>query len=438
MIAAQDVERVKSAVGQAFPHRTPAWNQTNDRSSISHFAYGYGDPNPLWHSRGYGATTRWHDQIAPPTYLIAAGIDALARYPGRSERVSLGGLFRGTNRLHVTSNWEWFLPIFPGDDVFRSGRVLSGIRQRRANGDRAVEQIYEVGFINQAGSVVATQSESYLNLSPRPPASDRPKAGQDGSGNGRLGRYSPEDLDRIDQAYQSEWPRGADPRFWEDVEAGQELSAVVKGPMTVVDVVSMHQGMGWGGMPVGPFRFGWYGRQSSPGYYELDERGVYQVIQRVHWDHEYALSHGFPAPYDYGLMRACWLSQAVTHWMGDNAWLWRLSVSYRGLNLLGDTHWVAGKVAETKLLAGHTVARLDLQAVNQTGTATTTGSALVILPSREGYSLRLPHPAPAREKEILSRFDLSRPYSRGSGSDPAGSTLPVPVVDGRNAQTERS
>jgi acyl dehydratase len=434
-IPPEDVTRARSAIGQPFPHRTPAWNQSNDRTSLSHFAFGIGDTNPLWHSAEYGRTTRWNDQIAPPTYLISAGVDALARYPAADERVSLRGLFRHTIRLHIRSEWEWFLPVFPKDDIFRSGRVLTSVSERRVRGRLAVAQTYQTNFINHAGSVVAQQKETFINLVRRPTSAGGDGASGQESSSG-LSTYNAEDRLRIDQAYEREQITGADTPLWEDVHAGAPVPTIVKGPLTAVDIVSMHQGMGWGGMPVGPLRFGWYGRQASPGYYELDESGVYQAIQRVHWDRDYARRQGFPAPYDYGVMRACWVAQAITNWMGDDGWLWTLSVDYTGLNPMGSTQWLGGEVAQTATVKGHRVARLHVRAKNEHGAITTTAVATVILPSRSEETVRLPRPTPARESQTLSQFAFKRPYLRGSGWSRNGESLPVPAVERRKTSID--
>ncbi|MFC3242419.1 MaoC family dehydratase N-terminal domain-containing protein [Gordonia humi] len=38
-----------------------------------HFAYGYGDANPLWFDPEYAATTRWGGIIAPPNFSLHNG-----------------------------------------------------------------------------------------------------------------------------------------------------------------------------------------------------------------------------------------------------------------------------------------------------------------------------------------------------------------------------
>ena len=49
--------------------------------------------------------------------------------------------------------------------------------------------------------------------------------------------------------------------------------------------------------------------------------------QRCHWDDEWAQRMGHPAAYDYGVMRTNWMAHLVTDWMGDDAWIWKVSAA---------------------------------------------------------------------------------------------------------------
>ena len=58
--------------------------------------------------------------------------------------------------------------------------------------------------------------------------------------------YSPEDIARIDEDYAAEERRGPQERWWEEVAVGDELPPVVKGALTVLDLISFHMAAGWG------------------------------------------------------------------------------------------------------------------------------------------------------------------------------------------------
>ena len=62
--------------------------------------------------------------------------------------------------------------------------------------------------------------------------------------------YTDADYARIDEIYASEGPRGAEPRYWEDVTVGDALPPMVKGPLTVTEIIAFHAG-GYGFVPYG-------------------------------------------------------------------------------------------------------------------------------------------------------------------------------------------
>jgi hypothetical protein len=206
--------------------------------------------------------------------------------------------------------------------------------------------------------------------------------------------YADDQLQEIDDAYASEPARrrGAEPRWWEDVEEGDELGPLVKGPLRVTDMVCWHVGMGMGLYGVKPLRLGYQQRQRVPRFFRPDDLNVPDVQQRVHWDAEWAHGAGNPAIYDYGRMRETWLIHLCTDWMGDDAWLWKLDCQFRRFNYVGDTHWMRGRVVRKALADDRPVVELDLRGENQRRETTTPGHATILLPSREHGSVRLPDP----------------------------------------------
>ena len=133
--------------------------------------------------------------------------------------------------------------------------------------------------------------------------------------------YTDEQIAEIEAHYAAESPRGAEPRWWEDVAEGDVVGPMVKGPLTVTDIVCWHAGMGMGLYGVKPLRLGWQNRQRIPRFFHRDEHNIPDVMQRVHWDPTYARRSGNPTTFDYGRMRETWLIHLCTDWMGDDAWL---------------------------------------------------------------------------------------------------------------------
>jgi acyl dehydratase len=170
------------------------------------------------------------------------------------------------------------------------------------------------------------------------------------------------------------------------------MTPVAKGPLTMVDVIAMHMGLGLSSSGIGPLRFNWRQRTRMPAFYAADRYGVPDVVQRVHWDHERATELGLPTSYDYGQMRTSWLMHLVTNWMGDDAWLWKLDCQSRAFNFMGDTTICSGKVTAKRVEGPHRLVELALAGTNQRGEVTAPGSATVILPSREAGPVMLPTP----------------------------------------------
>lgn len=127
-----------------------------------------------------------------------------------------------------------------------------------------------------------------------------------------------------------------------------------------------------------------------------------------------AAQRGMPAPFDNSLMRFAWIIPMLTDWMGDDAFLRRLTIE-TGLPLIyGDTTWYRAVIARDDIDPGSKVRHLELyiSGVNQLGQTTTTGSATLELPVEE---------SPHRERPSDTR-------TRGA------QTLPAPVLDRIEAQ----
>ena len=77
-ITPADIERARSQIGIPQYERNPVFNRVASSDTISHFAFGIGDDNPLWHDAEYGRTTRWRGQIASPLYATTIGLDDTA------------------------------------------------------------------------------------------------------------------------------------------------------------------------------------------------------------------------------------------------------------------------------------------------------------------------------------------------------------------------
>jgi hypothetical protein len=225
--------------------------------------------------------------------------------------------------------------------------------------------------------------------------------------------YTDEQIAEIDAQYEREQPRGAEPRWFEDVHEGAEVGPMVKGPLTVTDMVCWHAGMGMGLYGVRPLRLGHDNRMRIPRFFHRDDLNIPDVMQRVHWDTEFARRSGNPTTFDYGRMRETWLIHLCTDWMGDDAWLWKLDCEFRRFNYVGDTQWLRGRVTRKYVADGERPAvDVELEAVNQRGEMTTPGHATILLPSHEHGPVRLPDPPGAATDLQSALTAISEEFSR--------------------------
>ena len=81
-------------------------------------------------------------------------------------------------------------------------------------------------------------------------------------------------------------------------------------------------------------------------------------------------------------------------------------MQHRKFNFAGDTNWLLGRVASKERTAEGATVTLDIHIENQRGLVLTSGSAVVLLPSRETGPVTLPTP-PHDEPMGLLRHEVA-------------------------------
>jgi acyl dehydratase len=371
-----------------------------------------GDDNPLYCEPEYAAKTRWGGLILHPAFVggdTLIGIDEVEAVPQDKLALMRGDPLRGVHAFYSSGVREWWRPLRPGREVFRRNAVVGVLDKSSGFARRSVHE-WSANVFGDAGGALAAQYR--LMIRTERESARREKKYEDQ----RPEPYTPEQLAAIDAQYAAEKPRAAEPRWWEDVGEGDALGTLVKGPLSVTDIVCWHVGVGMGYYGVRALRLGYQNRQRIPGFYQRDALNVPDQMMRVHWDDDWAKRAGAPTRYDYGRMRECWLVHLCTDWMGDDAWLWKLECQLRRFNFVGDTQWVRGRVTRKYLALGARPAvDVELWAENQRGQVTTPGSATVLLPSREHGPVRLPDP-PGGARDLQGVLDaLAERFAREGG-----------------------
>ena len=404
VITDQRIAHLRRRIGVAQPHPQPPHYRFPNEDAFRAVAEAYGDDNPLWCDADYASGTRWEGAIAPPhlvggdTLIGENEVDGLD--PATRELLT-GDPLRGAHAFYSGSFREWWAPLRAGTRVTRRN-ALVGVHDKTSRfAARAVHEWTAEVFAALEGPVLGAQYRLMIRT-------EREKARSSGKYDDTpIVPYGDAELAAIDAVYAAEPTRrqGAQVRWWEDVDVGDDVGPLVKGPLRVTDIVCWHAGMGMGLYGVKPLRLGFQQRQRMPRFFRPDDLNIPDVQQRVHWDADWARRAGNPAIYDYGRMRETWLIHLCTDWMGDDAWLWKLDCEFRRFNYVGDTHWMRGRVVGKYVAeeAGPAV-DLDIWGENQRGEVTTPGHASVLLPSREHGPVMLP-PVPGGSTTCQATLD---------------------------------
>ncbi|MFI7667591.1 MaoC family dehydratase N-terminal domain-containing protein [Nocardia sp. NPDC049526] len=395
----QAIERSRRRLGIPNPQRNPPHNFQVTWDGVRHFAFGYGDDNPLYCDPDYAAQTRWGSLIAPPTFLYTMGEDAAPKPDAETKALLKGDPFAGLGSYQAVMEFEWWQPLRLGD----RSRVLQtqvGVQPKRSSfGGRTAHVTQDYLYTNGSGEMHAVRRGTWINAE-RHTSSKRAKEKLEQT------PYTPAQLAEIDAAYAAETRRGAEPRYWEDVAVGEVVQPKVKGPLTTTDVVVWHLGWGMQLTPPGAFKIAANIRRKAPGLYPANGLNIPDTVQRLHWEPARAQELGLPNSYDYGGMRETWLCHLLTDWVGDDGWLWKLRCEHRKFNYIGDTTWVRGTVVDKRQVDGRNEIHLEVRCENQRGEITTPGTAVVLLPTRD-RAVELPAP-PAPDLDGMVAHELAR------------------------------
>src|ERR1700744_5805154 len=101
--------------------------------------------------------------------------------------------------------------------------------------------------------------------------------------------------------------------YFEDIEVGQDIPGLSKGPMTTAHIMRWSAAM--------------------------------ENWHRIHYDWRYATEHDkLPDVVVNGSWKQPVILQLVSDWRGESGWPWKVRFQFRGMNLPNDTLTAWGKV----------------------------------------------------------------------------------------------
>ena len=338
---------VKAYVGhQSRPHtnRFPI-----SEEMIFELADAIEDPNPLFLDAVYARNSRFGGLLCPQ---LAAWKDWAPRidYFGAAQdshfQVPLPFKSYGFNG---GSKWTFHRPVRVGDLITKTEKIVD-ISERPGRTGHLVFIAREITQSNQKGEALLTiRHTSIFRKRPETEVEDKPEL----SGPVNLPRMSPPERGEVvEKQVWSAPPQ----RTFDQVNVGDEITPVVKGPMTTGHLVR------WA---------------SANGNYA-----------RIHWDLPYAmLRQGLPNVVVNGSLKNEYLYILLQRFAGEAGWVREMYLEHRGQDHPGDTLIITGKVTEKTERDGFGYVKCEIALRNERG-QTSQGWAQVVVP-KKGQSLPL-------------------------------------------------
>ena len=349
------------------PLRRAQHNRLVSRPAVQRWAKSIGDRNPLWLNSDYSVDSGGLGQtVAPPCWLYSVDDTCIApKLPG-------------CHVLYGGTDWEFYRWVRLGEHISARCR-LTGVQEKEGRFcGPMVLQTGETEFFDQEGQAVA-KAVSRVMRTPRQAAVETGKYRD-----WRKHIYSPEESRAIEDAYDAEEIRGSRPRYWQEVEAGEVLQPIVRGPLTSEEIIQFICAT----RPSLGFKSFLRHRRRHPDAAFLDsETGSWESWEASLVRDEVARMFGFPFAHDAGIDRISWVGNLITNWMGDLGFLRSLSVNLTLPNVYGDTTWCRGRVGRVYREEDRNLVELELWCENQREQRTASGAATVALPSKPSASI---------------------------------------------------
>lgn len=361
-ITPEGIKAMQDKIGVSLRPRT-RYNRSSAYDSVSHYCIGIGDDNPLWIDEEHGQKSKLGFNLAPPSFLYSIAMTV----------VQMG--MPGVHGFHAGTRWKFFRPI-PHDQRILLHVWLDEVTEQPSKlAGRSVATYFSTVFFTPDEDLIAHSRSVTFRM----------ERGATRSGNSgktlELANWTPDQLRDIEAQYEREKIRGATPRYWEDVQVGDAIDPIIKGPLCMSDMIAYYAGAMVAPTPAHGLAVKDL-RKHPNWWFRNPENGGLEPIIRVHENIAAAQAAGVAAPYDVGVQRQSWLMHLVTNWMGDDAFMLQNSGNFRAFNYFGDLTTFNGEVVRKFVENDDYCVELEVRGTNQRGQVSIPGTAVVALPSR--------------------------------------------------------
>jgi acyl dehydratase len=344
------------------PIRVEQWNYEATRDTIRHYSHGLGDDNPLFCSPDYAKKTPYQDLLAPPTFFLTA-------FDG-----AIGTGLPGVQPMYAGVDIQFHERIRRGDEVHAAASFGDVKRKSGGVASALIIQTAECTYRDGNDRLLVSMSADTFRIPRREAQSGLAYEPREEA------VYSEDELNNIQNAAVNEFRRGSGQLA--DRAVGEPVPAVVKGPINRIDMTAYYAGL-----PGSPgykacelaWKYRYYANHQPemlPTNYDTSYFSEKVLPSIGHQDANAAQELGMPNAYNNGPQRVGWFAHCVTNWMGDGAFLERLTVQLRRPEIFGDVITISGSIAsiDNGVIPRY---RLQLVAMNQLGEQTAHASAVV-------------------------------------------------------------
>jgi len=124
-----------------------------EKGHIRRFAQAIGDPNPLWQDEEYAGRTRYGRIIAPPFFLIDAG---LVKFVDR-----LVDMCPDKANINGGTEIDFYRPMKVGDTITTVAK-LSEVKEKMGKSGPMMFLTVEVTYTNQKGELLARCRNTFI------------------------------------------------------------------------------------------------------------------------------------------------------------------------------------------------------------------------------------------------------------------------------------
>lgn len=326
------------------------WHSQVNADQSDVWLNGIGDRNPRWQPTEPGADVH-------PTYIVSVAS------PGM-----VFGAPMPTPLENLVGSVEvrWDEPLHLGDTDLAGSVTIEDVDETEKAGRRYV-------FLSGAcryrrDDEVVAEAETTLIRTPKRERQDARE----------IYEYDTEELEAIRSSYEAELDRLQDvpatPSF-DDLAIGDSLPSIVRGPLTIADMVCWNAAMG---PTYGAHIHNFYERtQAADGTVINPSTGWVQKDSHQHEDFLLTEQRGMPLPFANGINMWALTSPLVTNWMGRDGFLERHTARLQQPYFYGDVLWIDGEVSG--LDEDSRSATIAWEAINPHDEAVIAGSSAVRL-----------------------------------------------------------